>query len=85
MVAKLKNSNCNKTKKRYCDKTQHLKMGRKKSWIMTKVKLWQNSNCEEKIKKNQCDKTEIETQLENSNYDKTKKTQIVAKLEIWQI
>ena len=43
------------------------------SQIMTTFKLWQKSNCEEKNKeKTQGDKTQIVTELENSNNDNSK-------------
>ena len=62
---------------------------------MTKVKLWQNSNCDttQIVRKRKKPKYSIVTQLENSNDDKTwelklwqnSKTQILKKPEIWQI
>ena len=61
-----------------------------KTWIVTKLKLWQNWKCEEKT---QMWQNSIATKLENSNDVKTQKlkwwqnskTQIMTKLEIWQI
>ena len=74
-----------------CDKNQFvtkLKLWQNtncdKSLVVTKVKLWQKSNCDKnkimnkKLKKAQCDKTQIVTELENSNSDKTQK------LKLWQ-
>ena len=95
---KTKNSNCDKTKKKsYCEKTQKLKMRRKKDktqivtkiqWgkgqVVNKLKLWQKSNWEEKLKKfnvkrSNCNKT-WELKLK-----KNSKNLIVTKLEIWPI
>ena len=61
-VMKLKNSNCDETKK-----TQ----------MVTKLKLWQNSNWD-KNKKIKCGKIQIVTKPLNSNNDKTQK------LKFWQ-
>ena len=58
MVAKLTNSNC--------DKTQ----------FVTKLKLWQNLNCD-KTKKSKYDKTQTVTKLKKSNCDENSNTQIV--------
>ena len=66
IVIKFKNSNAEKLKHSNCDKTQ-------------KLKLWKNSQYEEKkLKNSTCDRTQIVTKLENSNYDTTQK------LKLWQ-
>ena len=51
-----------KLKNSICDESQ----------IVTKLKLWQNSKCEEKeLKQLKNYKTKVVTKLGNSNYDKT--------------
>ena len=57
-------------------KTKNVKVGQNSkcdiTFIVTKLKLWQNSNCEKKKTHNsKFDKTQIVTKLENSNYEKT--------------
>ena len=88
IMTKPKNSSFEKLKKSNHDKNQTLT--KLKSWW--KIKLWQNSKCEEKIKNSKCDKIQILTKLENSSYDKTQKLmwknskiQIVTKIEILRI
>ena len=45
---------------------------------MTKIKLWQNSNCDKKNQTLKYDKTQIVKKLQNLNYDKSQK------LKLWQ-
>ena len=72
-------------KKSYNDKTQKLKTVKKKSWIMTKLKQWQNSNCDKSQvvttlklwQKSNCEeKTKKKSMWQNSNCDKTLNIQI---------
>ena len=69
-VTKFKNSNCDKTWKLKFWKTQ----------IVNKLKLW------EKNHNLKCDKTQIVTKLENSDYDKLKNSNwdITAKFKLCQ-
>ena len=58
--------------------------------IVTKLKLWQNSNCDKKqiVTNSNCDKSQIVTTLQlwqNSNWGrKNSKTQYVTQLTLWQ-
>ena len=66
---KLKNSNCDETKKNSnCDETQNLK-------------LWQNSETQivTKLKNSNCDKTQIMTKVELWQNSSCEKSQIVTK------
>ena len=69
-----------------CDKTQKLKLWQNlnydKAQIVTNLKFWQNSKCEEEKNsiKSKFDKIQIVTKLENSNYDNSK-SQLVTKLK----
>ena len=74
---KLENSNCDGEKKNKknssCNETQTERVTKlKKTQIVTKLKLRQNSNCERKTQN-------VEKKIKNSNYNKIKtKSQITA-------
>ena len=91
MVTKLKNSNCDKTKKKSnFDKAQKLKLLlNSKNQIVTQLKLWKKSNCDKtkiltKLKNFKCDKIQIVTKLKLKLWQNAK-THIVKKLELWKI